>query len=176
MTARQTAAPVTNKPRRPRVLAAGARDLIAWRDAGRHPRMVVVVVASRFASRRYAALAAFLGAPAPLMALADEIEARALSWYPLRGLGAALCVPEGPRLRRAVLLSAIAQLAAEAAPVLLFNGGPMNDPASLADDAADLLFDARFEDAAGRWPAGWSQAQHDDYHARTDRWVAEGDA
>lgn len=161
--------------RRPGRLAlpAHARELIALRDAGQHPRLVVVVVGARYATRAFKPLAARLKAPAPLMALADEIEARALSWFILRGLGAVLCNADGDRLARAIYIEAAAQLAQEAAPVLLFGGGALDDPDTLAQDAGDLLFDAKFDDAGGRWPAGWTDAKNADYQARADRWFAE---
>lgn len=161
--------------RRPGALAlpGGARELIALRDRGHHPRLVVVVVGARYATRRYMPLAARLAAPAPLMAFTDEIEARALSWFILRGLGAVLCNADGAQLARSIYIEAAAQLAAEAAPVLLFNGGDLDDPDTLGQDAGDLLYDARFESHDARWPAGWTDAKNADYLARVDRWLAE---
>lgn len=174
MIEKQTSAPVVPGPTRPRTFPAGAHALIHLRDAGHHPRLVVVVVGRTYRTRPYVPLAARLGAPAPLMALADEIEARSLSWAVLRGLGAVLCNARGAALPPPLLLEAIAQIAREAAPVALFRGGDLNDPDSLADDATDLLFDARFDRADGAWPAGFSAEAMRDYEARSDAWAREG--
>lgn len=156
-------------------MPAGARALIELRDAGHHPRLVVVVVGRTWRTRPYNALAARYSAPAPLMALADEIEARALSWFVLRGLGVILCNARGAALPPPLLLEAIAQIAREAAPVLLYDGGAIDDPDSVDHDAADLLFDAHFERPDGAWPAGFSADAWREYNARSDRWAGEGD-
>lgn len=169
MSAPQSARAPSKAPR-PRTLPAGARALIELRDAGRHPAFVVIVMGRRFATRRYVALAARLAAPPPLMALADEIEARALSWWVVRGLAVVLCNADGTRARQIVLCEAIAQIAREAAPVLMY--GDRARPDELGD-AVELLQLARFDHVQGCWPAGWNDRAHADYQARADRWYDE---
>lgn len=158
------------------VLPAYARHLIDLRDAGRHPRFVVVVLGRRFAARGFAWLAARLEAPPPLMALADDVEARALSWFIVRGLAVVIANADRRDDRDRVLLELIAQLGREAAPVMLYRGGALEDPDSLDPDATDLLDGARYADRLGRWPGGWSDALQDAYLERAARWMEEGGA
>lgn len=169
------APPIRRASNRSIVLPPYARDLIALRDAGEHPPLVVVVLAREFAPhRQFRALATRLNAPPPLMALADEVEARMLSWFVVRGLGVVICMPARYRPRELLLLELIAQVASEAAYVTLYRGGDPADIESFERDATDRLADYREQHPQRCYPSGWTDEKQRAYAARLARYMSEG--
>jgi hypothetical protein len=149
------------------MIPAYGRELIALRDRGAHPDLVVICYASRFAVQRAREFAARLDAPHPLIATDDQVRFGSIGWWLLRGLGAAVLNAEGARAHVPTFSRLVADVAREAAPVLVFHdqhGGHWGS------DASEFLWCQRFTaHAPDGWPAGWSDELDQGYLARLRR-------
>ncbi|MGE0373452.1 MAG: hypothetical protein AB7Q01_16450 [Gammaproteobacteria bacterium] len=150
------------------MMPANARKLVHLREAGQHPPAVVVVFSREYLAERANAIAARLGAPTPIQAKPADVAGGALEFWPLRGLRAEVYNGDGPRASPGTFAQLVAAVAREAAPVAVYfeRGGHWGT------DASEFLYCLRYTPHAPTgWPAGWSDALDEDYHARAARKV-----
>jgi hypothetical protein len=151
------------------MIPAYGRLLIELRNAGRHPDLVVIAYCSEFALHQARKFSAQLGAPHPLIATAEQVRARCVDWWLLRGLSAVVLNADGARFDPCTFAQLVADVAREAAPVLVF----AEPGAHWGSDASEFLFCLRYTPhAPDGWPAGWSDQLDRGYLARLARRAA----